>query len=112
MSRGRSRSLPQPTTLRSVQETRCPYTLNVVAPGAMGVVASAGLELATAPLPPADAVLDTLFVASGQGVEEAAADAALVDWVRLRATHARRVASVCIGAFLLAATACWTGGAR
>ncbi len=79
-----------------------PYTLTVVAPGSTGVVASAGLGLATAPLPPTDAVLDTLVVAGGQGVEKAAADAALLDWVRLRVTHARRVASVCTGAFLLA----------
>ncbi len=80
-----------------------PYTLNVVAPSGAGVVASAGLGLATVSLPPADAVLDTLLVAGGQGVEKAAADAALLDWVRLRAAHARRVASVCTGAFLLAA---------
>jgi len=80
-----------------------PYTLNVVAPGGVGVVASAGFGLATAPLPPADAVLDTLVVAGGQGVEKAVADSALLDWVRLRGTHTRRVASVCTGAFLLAA---------
>ncbi len=79
-----------------------PYTLNVVEPGGVGVVASAGLGLATVPLPPADAMLDTLVVAGGQGVEKAAPDAALLEWVRLRVTHARRVASVCTGAFLLA----------
>ncbi len=43
------------------------------------------------------------MIAGGQGVEEAAADPVLVDWVRARATRARRVASVCTGAFLLAA---------
>src|SRR6202034_4610591 len=45
----------------------------------------------------------TLLVAGGQGVEAAAANPALVDWVRRRAREARRVASVCTGAFLLAA---------
>ncbi len=80
-----------------------PYALSVVAPGGEGVTASAGLGLAAAPLPPVAAPLDTLMVAGGQGVEAAAADPALVDWVRERAKVARRVASVCTGAFLLAA---------
>ena len=44
------------------------------------------------------------MIAGGQGVEAAAADPALVDWVRQRAKQARRVASVCTGAFLLAAS--------
>jgi transcriptional regulator GlxA family with amidase domain len=89
-----------------------PYTLRVVArTGAQGgqagtanVTASAGLELAADPLPPIDEPLDTLIVAGGQGVEAAAADPVLVDWVRQRARHARRIASVCTGAFLLAAS--------
>lgn len=37
-------------------------------------------------------------------VLSAAGDAALRDWLRLRAARARRAASVCTGAFLLAAT--------
>ena len=81
-----------------------PYTLRVVAQGGQGITASAGLALAAEPLPPADAAVDTLMVAGGQGVEAAAADVVLVDWVRERATQARRVASVCTGAFLLAAS--------
>jgi transcriptional regulator GlxA family with amidase domain len=81
-----------------------PYALRVVAQGGQGVTASAGLALAAEPLPPADAAVDTLMVAGGQGVEAAAADVVLVDWVRERATRARRVASVCTGAFLLAAS--------
>jgi transcriptional regulator GlxA family with amidase domain len=66
------------------------------------VTASAGLELVADPLPPPRAALDTLIVAGGQGVEAAAADPVLVGWVRGRAKQARRVASVCTGAFLLA----------
>jgi transcriptional regulator GlxA family with amidase domain len=85
-----------------------PYLLRVVAQGGQGgvvnVTASSGLGLAAAPLPPTDAALDTMVVAGGQGVEAAAADPALVDWLRQRATQARRVASVCTGAFLLAAS--------
>jgi transcriptional regulator GlxA family with amidase domain len=49
-------------------------------------------------------VVDTLLIAGGPGVDKAASDAALVDWTRRRARRARRVASVCTGAFLLAAT--------
>jgi len=81
-----------------------PYLLRVVAKGGQGVTASAGLGIATRPLPRISAALDTLIVAGGPGVEAASADPVLVDWVRRRAERARRVASVCTGAFLLAAS--------
>jgi transcriptional regulator GlxA family with amidase domain len=81
-----------------------PYALRVVAQGGQGVTASAGLGLATSPLPPSGEALDTLLIAGGPGVEAAAADPELVGWVRERARSARRVASVCTGAFLLAAS--------
>ena len=81
-----------------------PYVIRVVAQGSKGVTASAGLGLAAGRLPPREAALDTLIVAGGQGVQAAAADLVLVDWVRARAMRARRVASVCTGAFLLAAS--------
>ncbi|CAN5239767.1 GlxA family transcriptional regulator [soil metagenome] len=79
-----------------------PYAPQVVAPGGASVLASAGLGLAAAALPETDAALDTLMIAGGQGVHDAAADPALVTWVRSRTARARRVASVCTGAFLLA----------
>ena len=47
--------------------------------------------------------LDTLVVVGGIGCEEASKDQALVEWVRLIAPKARRVASICSGAFILAA---------
>ena len=80
-----------------------PYDLRVVALGGAAVVASAGLGLVAGPLPQPGAAVDTLIVAGGQGVEAAAADPVLVQWVRDRARQARRVASVCTGAALLAA---------
>ena len=80
-----------------------PYALRVVGREA-GIATSAGVTIAAELLPPADAPLDTLVLAGGEGVQAAAADPMLVDWVRARAGHARRVASVCTGAFLLAAT--------
>jgi transcriptional regulator GlxA family with amidase domain len=67
------------------------------------VIASSGLGLVTAQLPPAGARLDTLLVAGGPGVHAAAADSVLLDWVCARAARARRTASACTGAFLLAA---------
>lgn len=81
-----------------------PYALSVVAQGGRDVTASAGLEITANRLPPIGAPLDTLIIAGGEGVRAAAADTILVDWIRARAEHARRVASVCTGAFLLAAT--------
>ncbi len=81
-----------------------PYVLHVVAKSPQGVTASAGLAIATRSLPRAGAAPDTLLIAGGPGVEAAAADRDLVDWVRRRAAKARRVASVCTGAFLLAAS--------
>lgn len=85
------------------------YQIRVVAPGGQSVTASAGMVLAVEPLPllgamPALSTVDTLVIAGGQGVDAAAADPALVDWLRARALQARRIASVCTGAFLLAAT--------
>ncbi len=81
-----------------------PYVLRIVAQGGRAVTASAGLDLTAAPLPEAGTEVDTLMVAGGPGVEAAAADPALLGWVRERSAQARRVASVCTGAFLLAAS--------
>lgn len=47
--------------------------------------------------------LDTLVVAGGIGVEQASQDEAIVEWIRSTAARARRVASICSGAFVLAA---------
>ncbi|MBV9975574.1 MAG: GlxA family transcriptional regulator [Hyphomicrobiales bacterium] len=80
-----------------------PYQLRVVSQSGEGVTASAGVALAASPLSRPDEPLDTLLVAGGEGAEAAAENPLLIDWVRERATAARRVASVCTGAFLLAA---------
>jgi len=80
-----------------------PYRLSIVAQGGTGVTTSAGVTLAAGALTQAGEALDTLLVAGGEGAEAAAENPVLVDWVRQRAARARRVASVCTGAFLLAA---------
>jgi transcriptional regulator GlxA family with amidase domain len=74
-----------------------------------GVTTSAGLGIATSPLPRTRTPPDTLMVPGGPGVDAAAADAVLVDWVRQRKKKARRVASVCTGAFLLGASGALDG---
>jgi transcriptional regulator GlxA family with amidase domain len=81
-----------------------PYRLRLMAQdGGGGVDATAGVGLAAGPLSRHGEALDTLIVAGGPGVEAAAANPELLDWLRGRSTQARRVASVCTGAFLLAA---------
>ena len=86
-----------------------PYALRVVAKDRVRVVASSGLEIATEPLPRGASALDTLVVAGGPGVDLAASDPALLDWLRQRVKKARRVASVCTGAFLLGASGALDG---
>lgn len=83
---------------------RPPYVLKVVTRDGAQVTASAGVKLSTSALPPVNAAVDTLMVAGGQGVGAAAADPVIIEWVQARAKRARRIASVCTGAFLLAAT--------
>jgi transcriptional regulator GlxA family with amidase domain len=50
-----------------------------------------------------DRRIDTLVVAGGAGTAEAAVDRELLRWLRSTAPSCRRVASVCSGAFVLAA---------
>lgn len=78
------------------------YRVDVVTPGGRPVRASSGLSLAGgAGLD--EAPLHTLLVAGGEGTRRAAADAELGAWVARASARARRTASVCTGAFLLAA---------
>lgn len=79
-----------------------PYTVRAVAARPQ-VTTSAGLTLLTHPLSSPDDIADTLIVAGGQGIEAACEDAALLRWIRAQGTRSRRIASVCSGAFLLAA---------
>jgi transcriptional regulator GlxA family with amidase domain len=80
-----------------------PYATHVVSSAASPVRSWAGVSLVTEPLTPMKQPVDTLIVSGGDGVRAAVADAQLIAWLRERAAMARRVASVCTGAFLLAA---------
>ncbi len=79
------------------------YALELTATRRGSVTSSSGLSLG---VPKALArlrgSLDTLVVAGGTGTAHALADRALVDFVKAAAGRARRTASVCTGAFLLA----------
>lgn len=86
-----------------------PYAPSVIASGGGAVMSSAGLAVLAEPLP--EAPSDTLIIAGGWGIYPAAEDVLLVDWVREHGAKCRRVASVCTGAFLLAASG-WLDGRR
>lgn len=53
--------------------------------------------------------IDTLIVAGGDGVFEALRDQQIVDWLRIQMPLARRTASTCMGAFLMAETGLLAG---
>ncbi|MGV8920892.1 MAG: GlxA family transcriptional regulator [Pseudomonas sp.] len=89
--------------LMSKQGHPAPYVLKVISAEASSVMSSAGLGLITLPLPPADQACDTLMIAGGRGIDNAAQNPQVLSWLKAQAIGARRVASVCSGAFLLAA---------
>ena len=80
------------------------YRTKIVSPDGAPVSTSSGLGLvpdcAIAQTPEA---IDTLLIAGGAGSEALCRDRATLDWIAVRARRARRVASVCTGAFALAA---------
>jgi transcriptional regulator GlxA family with amidase domain len=77
------------------------YEVRVVA-ARSGRLATSSVPLHAEPLPAPATAVDTLLVAGGRGVHDAGRDERLVAWVRNAAGRARRVTSVCTGAFLLA----------
>ena len=78
------------------------YRVSLVSRGGGQIEAESGLPLGTARLPGADATIDTLLLPGGDGVQAARGDQALIDWIRVTAPRARRVATVCTGTFLAA----------
>jgi transcriptional regulator GlxA family with amidase domain len=78
------------------------YDIRLIAPGGGLVRSSAGVSFAAEPLDPG-AGFDTLMVAGGDGTRAASRDAVLLDFVRQASARSRRTASVCSGAFVLAA---------
>jgi transcriptional regulator GlxA family with amidase domain len=84
-------------------EDPLPYATELVASQAGPVPSSSGAALvAQADIAQVRRRVDTLLVAGGQGVREAIQNRRLVGWIRRQASAARRVVSVCTGAFFLA----------
>ncbi|MGA9747722.1 MAG: GlxA family transcriptional regulator [Nocardioides sp.] len=79
------------------------YRTQVVTTQGGPVRASCGLEFASTPIAEATRTIDTLVVAGGADMDAAVADGELLAQVRRLAATARRVTSVCSGAFVLAA---------
>jgi transcriptional regulator GlxA family with amidase domain len=83
---------------------RPPYSVELGTLGRRAARSSAGIPLgAGRRLESVRERLDTLLVVGGIGCEDAAADERLVGQVRRLAALSRRVASVCTGAYVLAA---------
>jgi transcriptional regulator GlxA family with amidase domain len=78
------------------------YRLRVIARAAGAVASSSGVALAAEAF--TEDPIDTLIVAGGWGTRQAAACAETLAYIRDAAGRARRVSSVCSGAFVLAAT--------
>jgi len=89
------------TASRFLESVR--YRTDVVSTRGGPVMASCGLEFASSPIGEIRGPVDTVMVAGGADMDVATADEELIHHVRRLATGARRVASVCSGAFVLAA---------
>jgi transcriptional regulator GlxA family with amidase domain len=84
---------------------RALYDVELISPGGREVRCDSGLSLGPArSLERTTGRIDTLVVSGGYGHEAAADDPLLVAHVRRLAAQSRRVASVCTGATVLAAT--------
>ncbi|MCL2385162.1 MAG: DJ-1/PfpI family protein [Alphaproteobacteria bacterium] len=79
------------------------YETQIIATTPGPIKTKCGLEIvATHGLTDVAEGLDTLIVTGGEGVVQACAESELVGWVKKMAARARRIVSICTGAFLLA----------
>ncbi len=80
------------------------YTVQILSKNGAPLQTSSGLTIAPhAAIGDTPTKIDTLIVAGGAGQAAACADTELLDWIAATSRAARRTASVCTGAFLLAA---------
>jgi transcriptional regulator GlxA family with amidase domain len=78
------------------------YDVSVASVDGRPVTTRAGLGFVTAELPDPDDDIDTVLLPGGAGTDDARKDAELMAWLKAAAPRARRVVSVCTGAFLAA----------
>ncbi|AIO36381.1 helix-turn-helix domain protein [Burkholderia cenocepacia] len=99
---------------RHLPEHAAPYRLTLASPHGDDIVTHAGLRLAG---PTALAALseriDTIVIAGGSeaALRQAASDDSVLPWLQARIADTRRIASICTGAFVLAAGG-WLNGKR
>ena len=79
------------------------YALRVATLGGGPFLSSSGLKLSADDLARVRGPIDTLLVAGGLGIDAAVADPAFLAPIKRLAATARRVGSICTGAFALAA---------
>jgi transcriptional regulator GlxA family with amidase domain len=85
------------------QQGKLGYSLRPVSIDGGLIMTGEGISIATAPISDfAGATIDTIVVPGALNMEPTLRDRRLVDWLRVTAPKARRTASVCAGAFLLA----------
>jgi transcriptional regulator GlxA family with amidase domain len=78
------------------------YTVSVVSHNGEPATTGTGLALVAQPLPDPRRPIDTLILPGGGGIDEARQNPDVVGWIQIAAENARRVVSVCTGAFLAA----------
>ncbi len=78
------------------------YTVSIVTRTGEPAATLTGLALVAQPFPDPRQPIDTLVLPGGMGVDDARRDPDTVGWVQIAAEQARRVVSVCTGAFLAA----------
>lgn len=88
--------------LASQGRTTDGYDVTLASVDGLPVTTLTGLEFVAAAPPDPRGPIDTVVIPGGIGADAARANPAVVDWISTAATHARRVVSVCTGAFLAA----------
>ena len=99
---------------RHLPDHAAPYRLTLASQHGGDIVTHAGLRLAgTAALTALPERIDTLIVAGGDeaALHHAASEAGVLPWLRTQVAGTRRIASICTGAFVLAAGG-WLDGRR
>ncbi|OBG18705.1 GlxA family transcriptional regulator [Mycobacterium sp. 852002-51057_SCH5723018] len=78
------------------------YDVVMAAAGGQPVTTATGLSFLTAPLPAPGDPVDTVVLPGGGGVDAARSNPELMAWIKAITGHARRIVTVCTGAFLAA----------
>ena len=78
------------------------YEVVMSSPNGQPVSTVTGLAFVASPLPDPSEAIDTVVLPGGAGVDAARSDAELMGWIKAVAGNARRIVTVCTGAFLAA----------